>query len=246
MATHPNSTTHVTANAVSACLARMTGDMATTAVQPQTAVPMASKTPRRVGTLSNREMTIPATNAVARHPSATGSAVTAIADAPASVSRNPTSAIPVLSSRCMAQLSPSLVQAGTPSVFRHSMPRRTAYRTGLRGIFGSPTAPCATPSDMLLARTARRMATSTPGTTRRREIQPGPSAVRRARTQQAPRSGGVLLGNPELTMRSKINFLGYNAAIRDHGSMQLRYGLAAGLDEQEREDCVHEAGACGQ
>src|SRR6266850_4325794 len=112
----------------------------------------------------------------------------------------------------------------------------------LRGIFGSPTAPCATLSDMLLARTARRMATSTPGITRRREIQPGPSAVRRARTQQAPRNEGVLLGDPELTMRSKINFLGCGAAIRDHCSMQLCNGLATGLDEQERENGVHETG----
>ena len=37
IAMQPNSTTQVTAKAVSACFARMTGDIATTAVQPQTA-----------------------------------------------------------------------------------------------------------------------------------------------------------------------------------------------------------------
>src|SRR5262249_57845583 len=101
-------------------------------------------------------------------------------------------------------------QAGPPRVFRHNIPRRTAYRTGLRGIFGNPTAPWATLSDMLLARTARRIATITPGVIRRREIHPGPSAVKSARTQRALRSGdwGKLLGDSDLTMPGKINVLG--------------------------------------
>ena len=94
MATQPNSTTQVTANAVSACRARITGDMATTAVQPHTAVPMASRIPKRRGTLSSRAMAKPDASATARQVSATGSAVSAIAVAPPRVSRSPTSAIP--------------------------------------------------------------------------------------------------------------------------------------------------------
>ena len=43
MAMQPNSTTQVTAKAVSAWRARITGDIATTAVQPHTAVPIASR-----------------------------------------------------------------------------------------------------------------------------------------------------------------------------------------------------------
>ena len=50
MAAQPKSTTQVTANAVSAWRARITGDIATTAVQPHTAVPIASRIPRRRGT----------------------------------------------------------------------------------------------------------------------------------------------------------------------------------------------------
>ena len=62
----PNSTTQVTANAVSAWRARITGDIATTAVQPHTAVPMASSSPRRRGTRSARAMRDAASSATAQ------------------------------------------------------------------------------------------------------------------------------------------------------------------------------------
>ena len=39
-------------------------------------------------------------------------------------------------------------------------------------------------------------------------------------------------------MRGKINFLGSNTAVRDHRSMQLGNGLAAGFDEHEWKEGV--------
>ena len=57
----------------------------------------------------------------------------AMAVAPLSVRRNPTSAMPVRSSPRMTHSSPSVAKRGTPSVFRHSMPRTTAHMTGLIG-----------------------------------------------------------------------------------------------------------------
>src|SRR5215469_14003793 len=143
MAMQPNSTTQVTAKAVSACRARMTGDTATTAVHPQTAVPIASSRPRRRGTARVRAIATPASSATVRQLSATGTAVTAIAVAPARVRRRPTSAIPTRSRRCIVQSSPRVAQPGTPRLFRHSMPSRTAHITGLRGNFGRPPTPSA-------------------------------------------------------------------------------------------------------
>src|SRR6266478_7547363 len=105
MAMQPNNTTQVTAKAVSACRARMSGAIATTAVQPHTAVPMASSSPRRRGTASRRAMPMPAMSATVRQLRAIGSAVAAMAVAPPRVRRSPTSAMPTRSSRYMAQFS---------------------------------------------------------------------------------------------------------------------------------------------
>ena len=185
MAMQPKSTTQVTAKAVSAWRARITGDIATTAVQPHTAVPTASSSPSRRGTASAREIAMPASSATVRQLSATGSAVTAIAVAPASVRRSPTSAMPTRSSRCMAQLSPRVAHAGTPSVFRHSMPSTTAHITGLRGNLGRPPAPAANPCARPRATTARATATARPGAAWRSAAHPASEASLSVRTATA-------------------------------------------------------------
>ena len=64
--------------------------------------------PEPLGTPETRAITVPANQRGSQTASATGKAVAAMADAPARVSRSPTSAIPVRSKRCMAQCRPSL------------------------------------------------------------------------------------------------------------------------------------------
>jgi hypothetical protein len=63
------------------------------------------------------------------------------------------------------------------------------------------------------------IATSTPGTTRRTETQ-------------------TLFDSTELTRGGKINSLGNPPTIRHHRGMQLRDGLTAGLNKQERQQCM--------
>jgi len=185
MAMQPNNTTQVTAKAVSACRARMSGAIATTAVQPHTAVPMASSSPRRRGTASRRAMPMPAMSATVRQLRAIGSAVAAMAVAPPRVRRSPTSAMPTRSSRYMAQFRPLPAQAGTPMLFRHSMPSSTAHITGLKGIFGRPPTPSARVWAMPRATAASAMAMNTPGSPWRSAVQPGANARSSAGTATA-------------------------------------------------------------
>jgi hypothetical protein len=63
---------------------------------------------------------------------------------------------------------------------------------------------------------------------------------------RAPQNPRGLLGDPELTMRSRINFLGRDAAVRHHRSMQLGDRLTTRFDEQKGEDRMDETGAGSQ
>jgi hypothetical protein len=66
---------------------------------------------------------------------------------------------------------------------------------------------------------------------------PPPSTEESVHPQRQRQAVG-LLGDPELTLRSKINCLGYGAPVRNHRSVKLGDGLTTGFDEQEGEDGV--------
>src|SRR5688572_25608179 len=107
------------------------GATAMIAVQPQIAVPAASSRRMPGDTPNNWPIATPAISATAMQAITTGTATELTPASRASVRRRPISAMPIRSSRRLANSSPGSAQAPTPARFRHRMPARIASRMAL-------------------------------------------------------------------------------------------------------------------
>src|SRR5688572_6808894 len=107
------------------------GATAMIAVQPQIAVPAASSRRMPGDTPNNWPIATPAISATAIQAITTGTATKLTPASSASVRRRPISAMPIRSSRMLANSRPGSAQAPTPTRFRHRMPARIASRMAL-------------------------------------------------------------------------------------------------------------------
>ena len=123
---------------ISSLRAPMTGATAITAVQPHTAAPTANNRDSTEVSCNGFVSTRASSKAVPIQTTTTGIANKPTCPTVVSVSRIPTSAIPVRSNAVVTQASPGSSRVATPKVLRQITPNNTAHSTGLSGVFPVP------------------------------------------------------------------------------------------------------------